>query len=102
MRNVRLVDNITKFYYKIVECCLVFKKFFEKITSILQFSTFEKNCLNVMNYISKKKCFQFEKLIYFLDLTLFIAIKPSKNLGIFFWNVFKHCTTIYKAGLSKV
>ena len=75
---------LQKFYYKIVECCLVLKKIFEKITSILQFSTFEKNCLNVMNYISKKKCFQFEKLIYFLDLTLFIAIKPSKNLGIFF------------------
>ena len=26
LRNVRLVDNITKFYYKIVECCLVLKK----------------------------------------------------------------------------
>ena len=43
LRNVRLVDNITKFYYKIVECCLVLKKIFEKIISILQFSNFEKS-----------------------------------------------------------
>ena len=43
LRNVRLVDNITKFYYKIVECCLVLKKNFEKIISILQFSNFEKS-----------------------------------------------------------
>ena len=35
LRCVRLVDNITNFYYKIVECCLVLKKIFEKITSIL-------------------------------------------------------------------
>ena len=28
LRNVRLVDNITKFYYKIVECCLVLKKLY--------------------------------------------------------------------------
>ena len=43
LRNVRLVDNITNFFYKIVECCLFLKKFFEKITSILQFSNFEKS-----------------------------------------------------------
>ena len=43
LRNVRLVDNITNFYYKIVECCLVLKKIFEKIISILQFSNFEKS-----------------------------------------------------------
>ena len=28
LRNVRLVDNITNFYYKIVECCLVLKKLY--------------------------------------------------------------------------
>ena len=43
LRFVRFVNNITNFYYKIVECCLVSKKIFEKITSILQFSTFEKS-----------------------------------------------------------
>ena len=43
LRNVRLVDNITNFYYKIVECCPVLKKNFEKIISILQFSNFEKS-----------------------------------------------------------
>ena len=42
LRNVRLVDNITNFYYKIVECCLVLKKIFEKIISILQFSNLKK------------------------------------------------------------
>ena len=42
-RYVRLVDNITNFYYKIVERCLVLKKKFEKIISILQFSNFEKS-----------------------------------------------------------
>ena len=44
LRCVRLVDNITNFHYKIVECCLVLKKIFEKIISILQFSNFEKSC----------------------------------------------------------
>ena len=43
LRYVRFVDNISKFYYKIVECCLVLKKKFEKIISILQFSNFEKS-----------------------------------------------------------
>ena len=43
LRCVRLVDNITNFYYKIVEYCLVLKKIFEKIISILQFSNFEKS-----------------------------------------------------------
>ena len=43
LRNVTLVDNITKFYYKIVECCLVLNQVFEKIISILQFSNFEKS-----------------------------------------------------------
>ena len=43
LRNVRLVDDITNFYYKIVECCLVLKKNFKKIISILQFSNFEKS-----------------------------------------------------------
>ena len=43
LRYVRLVDNITNFYYKIVECYLVLKKIFEKIISILQFSNFEKS-----------------------------------------------------------
>ena len=28
LRNVRLVDDITNFYNKIVECCLVLKKNF--------------------------------------------------------------------------
>ena len=42
LRNVRLVDNITNFYYKRVECYLVLKKIFEKIMSISQFSNFEK------------------------------------------------------------
>ena len=43
LRNVRFVDNITNFYHKIVEYCLVLKKIFEKIISILQFSNFEKS-----------------------------------------------------------
>ena len=43
LRYVRLVDNITKFCYKIVECCLVLKKIFEKIILIFQFSNFEKS-----------------------------------------------------------
>ena len=43
LRCVRLVDNITNSYHRIVECCLVLKKIFEKITSILQFSNFEKS-----------------------------------------------------------
>ena len=43
LRNVKFVDNITNFYYKIVECCLVLKKIFEKIIWILQFSNFEKS-----------------------------------------------------------
>ena len=43
LRCIRFVDNITKFYYKIVECCLVLKKIFEKIIPILQFSNFEKS-----------------------------------------------------------
>ena len=43
LKCVRYVDNITKFYYKIIECCLVLKKNFEKIISILQFSNFEKS-----------------------------------------------------------
>ena len=43
LRCVRLVDNITNFCYKIVECCLVLKKNFEKTISILQFSNFEKS-----------------------------------------------------------
>ena len=43
LRCVKFADNIIKFYYKIVECCLVLKKIFEKIISILQFSNFEKN-----------------------------------------------------------
>ena len=43
LRCVRFVDNITNFYYKIVECCLVLKQIFEKIISILQFSNFEKS-----------------------------------------------------------
>ena len=42
LRYVRLVDNITNFYHKIVKCCLVLKKNFEKIIFILQFSNFEK------------------------------------------------------------
>ena len=28
LRNVRFVDNITNFYYIIVECCLVLKKLY--------------------------------------------------------------------------
>ena len=43
LRCVRLVDNITNSYHRIVKCCLVLKKIFEKITSILQFSNFEKS-----------------------------------------------------------
>ena len=43
LRYVRFVDNITNFYYKIVECYLVLKRNFEKIISILQFSNFEKS-----------------------------------------------------------
>ena len=35
LRNVRFLDNITNFYYKIVKCYLVLKKIFEKIISIL-------------------------------------------------------------------
>ena len=31
LRYVRFVDNITKFYYKIVECYLVLKKTLKKL-----------------------------------------------------------------------
>ena len=43
LRNVRLMDNIINFYYKIVECYLVLNKIFEKMISILQFSNLEKS-----------------------------------------------------------
>ena len=36
LRYVRFVDNITNSYYKIVECCLILKKIFEKSISILK------------------------------------------------------------------
>ena len=29
LRRVRLMDNITNFYYKIVKCCLVLKKYID-------------------------------------------------------------------------
>ena len=42
LRNVRLVDNITKFYYKIVECCLVLKKILKKLYRFCNFQILEK------------------------------------------------------------
>ena len=42
LRCVRLVDNITKFYYKIVECCLVLKKNFEKLYRFCNFQILKK------------------------------------------------------------
>ena len=85
MRNVRLVDNIINFYYKIVECCIDFKKNFEKIISILQFSNFEKNSLKFMA----------SHLDNFWEIF-------GKNFFEICENFFKNCTTVYKAGFSKV
>ena len=42
LRNVRLVDNITNFYYKIVECCLVLKKFLKKLYQFCNFQILKK------------------------------------------------------------
>ena len=39
LRNVRFMDNITNFYYKIVKCCLVLKKNFLK--KLYQFYNFQ-------------------------------------------------------------
>ena len=37
LRNVRLMDNITNFYLKIVECCLVLKKILKKLYQFCNF-----------------------------------------------------------------
>ena len=42
LRCVRLVDNITNFYYKIVECCLVFEKFLKKLHQFCNFQLLKK------------------------------------------------------------
>ena len=42
LRNVRLVDNITNFYYKIVECCLVLKIFLKKLYRFCNFQILKK------------------------------------------------------------
>ena len=42
LRNVRLVDNITNFYYKIVECCLVLKKILKKLYRFCNFQILKK------------------------------------------------------------
>ena len=42
LRNVRLVDNITNFYYKIVECCLVLKKNLKKLYRFRNFQILKK------------------------------------------------------------
>ena len=42
LRNVRLMDNITNFYYKIVEYCLVLKKIFEKLYRFCNFQILKK------------------------------------------------------------
>ena len=42
LRNARLVDNITNFYYKIVECCLVLKKNFKKLYRFCNFQILKK------------------------------------------------------------
>ena len=83
LRNVRIVDNITKFYCKIVQCCLVLNKIFENIISILQFSNFKK-LVKVHGVTSRKNWVKFWK--FFFEI----------------WeNFFEICTTVYKAGFSK-
>ena len=52
LRNVRLVDNITNFYYKIVECCLVLKKNFEKLYRFCNFQILKKVGEKSWRYIS--------------------------------------------------
>ena len=42
LRNVRLVDNITNFYYKIVKCCLVLKKLLKKLYQFCNFQILKK------------------------------------------------------------
>ena len=42
LRYVRLVDNITNFYYKIVECCLVLKKNLKKLYRFCNLQIFKK------------------------------------------------------------
>ena len=42
LRNVRLMDNITNFYYKIVECCLVLKKILKKLYRFCNFQILKK------------------------------------------------------------
>ena len=42
LRNVRLMDNITNFYYKIVECCLFLKKILKKLYRFCNFQILKK------------------------------------------------------------
>ena len=42
LRNARLVDNITNFYYKVVEYCLVLKKFLKKLYQFYNFQILKK------------------------------------------------------------
>ena len=88
LRNVRFVDNNTNFCYKIVECCLVLNKIFEKIISILQFSNYEKTVESSWCHTS----IIFGKIFG----------KIGKNFFEIWENFFEICTTVYKAGLSKV
>ena len=39
---VRLVDDITNFYYKIVECCLVLKEILKKLYRFCNFQILKK------------------------------------------------------------
>ena len=52
LRNVRLVDNITNFYYKIVECCLVLKKILKKLYRFCNFRILKKVVESSWRYIS--------------------------------------------------
>ena len=85
LRYVRLVDNITNFYYKIVECCLVLKKILKKLYPFCNF--------------------QILKLVKVSDVTF-----PKKWVKFweFFWknffeireNFFENFTTVYKAAYN--
>ena len=47
LRNVRLLDNITNFYYEIVQCYLVLNKIFEKNHIDFAISKFLKKLVKV-------------------------------------------------------
>ena len=77
MRNVKLVDNITNFYYKIVECCIFLKKLY-------RFCNFQ-----ILKKVGESS-WHHTSIIF------------GKVFEIFGKNFFEICTTVYKAGFSKL